>query len=666
MLGELWSTFQMNSQPPQEPGSGDLGTGKPEPSLKKGKLTGHLIATEEASEPRQGLGGMWTQVKHVLIGKPLPTEHLEHERIPKTKALAVLASDAISSTAYATEEILLVLMAAGASALSFTLPVSIAIVVLLAIVAYSYRQTIYKYPKGGGTYVVTKDNLGPVPALIAGSSLMIDYTLTVAVSVSAGISALTSAFPALATYQVALSLLCVAFITTANLRGVRESAALFTLPTYAFVISMYVLLAIGLWRVFAGQGPVEHVAAAAPVAAQGFGLFLLLRAFSSGCSAMTGTEAISDGVPAFEDPQPQNAVATLIWMAVILGTLFLGISFLASHFHILPNESETVISQVARAIVGRGAFYYFFQAVTMLILILAANTSFSDFPRLSYFMAQDHFLPRQFIFRGDRLALSTGILVLGILAAVLIAVTQADVHNLIPLYAVGVFISFTFSQASMVWRWYTRREAGWRKGLFINGIGALTTAVVATIITLTKFTHGAWMIILLLPIFVYVLRGIRNHYLKVADQLTLTKRSELQQFALPASKTLVLVSSLNKATAKTLRYAWALSTDVTALHVTDDPEAGSHMRRDWEAHNLTTPLVILESPYRSLVSPIMAYLDTIESDRQRTPVTIVLSEFVPRHWWEYLLHNQDALRLKVALFFRPNTAVVDVPYHLER
>lgn len=633
--------------------------------LKKGQMTGHLIAGEEAGSARTGLAGAITRLKHVLIGRPMPSEQLAHERIPKAKALAVFASDALSSTAYATEEILLVLVAAGAAALSLTLPISLAIAMLLAIVAYSYRQTILKYPQGGGTYIVTKDNFGFTPALIAGSALMIDYVLTVSVSISAGIAAVTSALPAFTPFQVELALLAVALLTLANLRGVRESATIFTIPTYIFVVSMFALLGLGAWRVLTGMPPVEAVAGVAPKIVEPLALFLILRAFASGCSALTGTEAISDGVPAFKEPQARNAVTTLIWMVTILGTLFLGISVLSQHFGILPSENETVLSQLARAVVGRTPFYYVIQASTALILVLAANTSFSDFPRLAYFMAKDHFMPRQFIFRGDRLGLSTGILALGILSGLLIAAVKADVHHLIPLYAVGVFISFTFSQASMVKRWWVRREEGWKQGLLINGLGAIATSVVALVITATKFLHGAWMIVLLLPLFVYTLRGIREHYLRVKEQLKIQKRTELQAFPLPPSKTLVLVSSLNRATARTLRYAMALSEDVVALHVAESLEAGKRLREEWDTYNLKMPLVILESPYRSLVSPILAYLNGIQAENQRTPVTLILSEFVPYHWWHYLLHNQDAARLKIALFFRRNTAVIDVPYHLD-
>lgn len=637
-----------------------------EPLLTKGHATGHLLATERASVAHEGLSGAVTRVKHILIGRPMPIEELVHERITKTKALAVLSSDVISSTAYASEEILLVLAAAGAAALTLTVPITVAIILLLAIVVGSYRQTIRAYPKGGGTYIVTSDNLGIIPALIAGSALMIDYVLTVAVSVSAGVAAVTSAFPRLASFSVEMALLAVAFLVVANLRGVRESATLFTLPTYLFVISLAALLGLGAWRALTGLPAVEPVAAMPLHTTETLGIFLILRAFASGCSAITGTEAISDGVPIFREPQARNASTTLVAMAVILGTLFLGISWLAQFYHVLPGANETVISQLVRAVVGRGPFYYEIQAVTALILVLAANTAFSDFPRLAYFMARDRFMPRQFVFRGDRLALSTGVIALGSLAGLLILAVQADVHHLIPLYAVGVFLSFTFSQSSMVVRWWRRRERGWRRGIALNGLGAFTTAIVAVVITFTKFTHGAWMIVLLLPAFVLGLMAIHRHYLRVGEQLVLTKKADLQAFPLPESRTLVLVSSLNKATALTLRYALALSSDVTALHITDDPEEGKRFSAAWEGYNLSIPVVILESPYRSLVAPIMTYLDMIQAENHRTPVTVVISEFVPRHWWEFILHNQDALRLKTALFFRRNTAVVDVPYHLER
>ncbi len=627
---------------------------------------GNLLATEEASEPHGGVSGTVTRVKHVLIGRPLTTSQQAHERVSKTKGLAVFASDALSSTAYATEEILLVLVVAGSAATTLSLPIALCIAALLAIVALSYRQTIFKYPMGGGTYIVTQDNFGTTPALIAGSALMIDYVLTVAVSVSAGISAIVSALPELGVVRVELALTSIALLTLVNLRGVRESATIFTLPTYLFVASIALMILLGAYRIATGQPPVEVVAGTASSVVEPLSVFLILRAFASGCSALTGTEAISDGVPAFQDPQPRNAAITLAWMATILGLLFLGITYLAHVYGVLPRPDETVLSQIARAVLGRGPAYYAIQTFTMAILILAANTSFADFPRLAYFMARDRFLPRQFIFRGDRLAFSTGILSLGLLAGLLVFAFQANPHHLIPLYAVGVFMAFTFSQSSMVKRWWTRREPGWQVGILINGLGAVTTGIVAIVIAVTKFAHGAWMILLFLPIMVSMLMGIRRHYQRVSEQLAF-KRSEAQPFPLPESQVVVPIASLNKATLRTLRYSLTLSDRVTAVHVTDDPEAAKALRKDWETYLLDTSirLVIIESPYRSLVSPILAYIETLRPEDRKTPITVALSEFVPRHGWEFFLHNQDALRLKIALFFVPNVVVIDVPYHLD-
>lgn len=626
-------------------------------------LTGHLVATEEASERP----GVIRELKHVLVGKPLSSSQLVHERIPKWKALAVLASDALSSVAYATEESLKVLVLAGAAALSLNIYVAIAIVALLAIVAFSYRQTIYKYPKGGGTYVVTKDNLGDIPALIAGSSLMVDYVLTVSVSISSGVDAVTSAFPTLKAFNVVLAMAAIAFITIANLRGVRESASLFALPTYLFILSIFGLLGLGAYRLLMGLPPVDNVAGVMPAATESVGIFLVLRAFASGCSAMTGTEAISDGVPAFQEPQAENAVKTLAAMAVTLGAMFIGITLLAIHYHVLPNNNETVISQIARAVVGRSWYYYLVQAATALILILAANTSFSDFPRLAYFMARDRYLPKQFVFRGDRLAFSTGILALGLLAGLLTLGFRASLDALIPLYAIGVFISFTFSQTSMAYRWWKRREEGWRKGIVINGVGALTTAVVAAVIMSTKFIHGAWAICILLPLMVCLLRAIHQHYGSVSDQIAMKPR-EFADVPLRSSHLLVPISSLNRASARALRYAMSLSDNVTALHVVEDQDEARQFSENWSRTFMSSVhLVLVESPYRSLISPIVAYIETLQAQRpdSKSPVTVIMSGLVPRRWWEYLLHNQDALRLKAALFFMPNVVVTDVPYHLD-
>ncbi len=627
--------------------------------------SGHLEATREVLRPRSGLGRALSHVKEFVLGQPLATAQLAHERLSKVKALAVFSSDALSSSAYATEEILRVLILGGTMALTMTLPIAIAIAILLAIVATSYRQTIKAYPQGGGSYIVTKDNLGAWPALVAAAALLIDYVLTVAVSTSAGVAAITSAIPVLHPYAVELAVGFISVITLLNLRGVRESGSIFAAPTYLFVFMAFAMLILGSLRLFA-EGPTDiHSAAATLPVIEPLSVVLVLRAFASGNAALTGVEAISDGVPAFKPPEWKNARITLVWMAVILGLLFLGISYLSVQFAVLPSEEETVVSQLGRiAFGGDTPPYYVYQAATMLILVLAANTAFSDFPRLGYFLARDHFIPHQFQFRGDRLAFSTGILVLGVLSGTILTIFHAETHALIPLYAVGVFVSFTLSQSSMVVRWWRRREPGWRSGMPINALGAATTGLVAIIIAATKFEHGAWMVILLIPSLVMVMRGINAHYRTVAEQLTLARPDEPLP-SLPRPTVLVPVPGLNRAVEHTLAVARALSPNVIAIHVADDANAGEQMRQQWDEWASDIPLVILESPYRSLMAPLLAFIDTLQRNEPRTPIVVVLSEFVPRHFWEYFLHNQSALRLKASLFFRPNTVVMDVPYHLE-
>ncbi len=634
-----------------------------------------LVAREQTYIPRSPLGRFSYALRRVLIGPALATSQLVHERLSKTKALAVFSSDALSSSAYATEEIIRALVLAGTAAvLTLTLPVAVAIGVLLAIVATSYRQTIKAYPQGGGAYIVTKDNLGTWPALVAAASLLIDYILTVAVSISAGILALTSAVPWLLEYKVLLALFCIGVITLVNMRGVRESGTIFSVPTYLFIVMAFAMIGVGLFRLSTGSLEFDEVhfseAAASWAAsdeAEALTLFLILRAFASGCAALTGTEAISDGVPAFKAPEWRNARTTLTWMAVILGALFLGISYLATHLGTIPTvgESESVVSMIARRVFGGGLAYYVMQAATMLILVLAANTAYSDFPRLSWFLARDHFMPHQFSFRGDRLAFSTGIITLGLLSALLVMAFDADTHALIPLYAVGVFTSFTLSQSSMVRRWWALREPGWRFSLPVNLVGAITTGLVTIVVASTKFTHGAWMVLVLIPLIVVVLRRINGHYVRVADQLAMEPTAEPMP-AYPEPLLVVPVPGLNRAVARTLAHARALSKNVTAIHVTDDLESAAMLRRRWKQWGTDVPLVILESKYRSLTGPLLHYLDAVAQKDPTVPVTVVLAEYVPRRWWEWPLHNQTAFRLKWTLFFRPNTTVLDVPYHLAR
>ncbi len=490
---------------------------------------GHLVATEETLAASTAAGRAFDRVKRVLIGSPLSTAAAAHERLTKVKALAVLSSDALSSVAYATEEILRVLLLAGLGALSLSLPIGAAIVVLLIVVGVSYRQTIKAYPQGGGAYIVAKDNLGELPALAAGSALLIDYILTVSVSIAAAVAALVSAAPELHTHRVALGLGFIALVTTLNLRGVRESGTIFAVPTYLFIAGIFAMLAVGFVRNAAAGFPVHEPSGEAAAVSGTLGLFLILRAFSFGCAALTGVEAISDGVPAFQPPEWKNARTTLTVMIAILTTTFGGITFLAHQYGALPMEAadpayETVVSQIARAVLwGESPAYYYIQFATMAILVLAANTAYSDFPRLAFFLARDRYLPRQFTFRGDRLAFSTGIVVLGLFSAAVLALFRGETERLIPLYAVGVFTSFTLSQGGMVARWHRLKEAGWQRGLAINLAGAIATGVVAIVIAATKFTHGAWIVIVLIPVIIPVIilgmRAIHGYYGRAAREL---------------------------------------------------------------------------------------------------------------------------------------------------
>ena len=603
-------------------------------------------------------------LKHFFVGRPIPTAQARHERLTKRSALAVFASDALSSVAYATEEILLVLMLVGVGALVVSIPIGIAISVLIAIVVSSYRQTIRAYPQGGGAYIVTKDNLGTMPGLIAAAALLIDYVLTVAVSVAAGIAALTSAFPGLFSYRVWLGVLCIAAITTANLRGLRESGKLFAAPTYLFIVSFTGMLGYGFVRwIFGWETPAPPAPEVVAQGMQSVSVFLMLRAFASGCTALTGVEAVSDGVGAFKPNEARNARIVLVWLGAILITLFMGITFLAHHYGAVPREEETVVSQLARRVFGGGLLYYEIQAVTMLILILAANTSFADFPRLAFFLARDGFIPRQFGTRGDRLVFSNGILILGGLAALLLVIFGGDTHALIPLYAVGVFISFTLSQASMVRHWLGVRGVGWWWRCGLNGLGATVTGVVMVVIAATKFTHGAWLVVLLIPLLVAAFMTVHRHYADVAQQLSM----EGYDPPPPIQNTvLVLVGDLHKGVEAALRYAQSISPSVKGVYVELDPEKTRRLEEKWGKWGLGIPLVVLNSPYRSLLGPFLDYLNHLLALGENHMVTIIIPEFIPSRWWQHLLHNQTALLVKGALLFRERVVVVDVPFHLKR
>jgi amino acid transporter len=605
----------------------------------------------------------FTALKRLLLGRPIPSRLAHHERLTKTTGLAVLSSDPLSSVAYATEEILRTLVLAGAGALWLLTPIGGVITTLLIVVALSYRQTIHAYPGGGGAYIVAKENIGDTAGLVAGAALLIDYVLTVAVSVAAGVAAVTSAFPVWFEHRVALSLAFVALITLGNLRGVRESGRIFAAPTYFFLASMFALLALGAVRVLTGTAAaatVEH--ASLPQTTGALTVFLVLRAFANGCTAMTGVEAISNGVPAFKPPEEKNAAATLTIMAGLCVALFSGTTLLVHAYGVLPREGETVVSQLARAVFdGRGVGYYAVQSATALILVLAANTAYQDFPRLASVMARDRFLPRQFGNQGDRLAFSNGIMVLAGFAAILIGAFQGDTHSLIPLYMVGVFVSFSLSQAGMFIKWRRERGPGWRRHALLNGTGAVLTTIVLGVVAVTKFAEGAWLIVGLIPILVLHFRSVRRHYDNVASQLSL---KEWKADALQHNTVVVPISGMHRAVVRALQYARSLGPDVRAVYVETDAATTEKLRTDWEKWGGSTQLVVCHSPYRSLVEPLLDYLEEIDSEHPDGFVTVVLPEFVPSRWWHHLLHNQRALLIKGALLFKPNTVVVSVPYHL--
>jgi amino acid transporter len=671
------------------------------------------------------------EIKRFIIGRALRTEQASHERLSKKTALAVFSSDALSSTAYATEEILLVLAVAAAygqpGAFKYVVPISIGIAVLLVIVAISYRQTIHAYPSGGGAYIVAKENLGTNAGLVAGASLLVDYVLTVAVSIAAGVAAITSMvqgtrYAWLDNHKVILCLIFIAFIAVANLRGVRESGALFAAPTYAFLISFLFMIGYGLFSyyTYGGAAPVpgpEEIKTAEGYHLQPLTLFLILGAFSNGCAALTGIEAISNGVPAFKKPEAKNAATTLVVMAALLTVMFLGTSVLAYLYGVHPHASETVISQFARIMfTGPMAwFYYVVQIATALILVLAANTSFADFPRLGSLLARDRFLPRQFANRGDKLVFSNGIVILGIFASILVVAFAGDTSRLIPLYAVGVFLSFTLSQSGMVRHWLKERaqirkkkkprrrpeddihftlstvdreplpdaeleaseERGstfitdevtdashWKKSIAINAVGAVATFIVLCVFIATKFIHGAWIVVVVIPLLVLMFRAIHKHYVTVAKQLSTEGLEDLH----PIRHTVIVpISGIHRGVVGALQYAKSIAPQhVQAVYVDFDEEATVKLREKWERWGAGVNLVVLPSPYRELTRPLLRYIARLERKNGNDMVTVVLPEFVPAKWWQHLLHNQSSLMLKGALLFKEGVIVISVPYHLKR
>jgi len=620
-----------------------------------------------------------------FIGRPLSTADAPHQTIGKVVGLAVFASDALSSTAYASQEILAILIAAGmTAALKNVFPISIAIVILLAIVAVSYEQTIHAYPGGGGAYIVARDNLGELPAQTAGAALLTDYILTVAVSVASGVAQIVSAYPSLFPYRVFISVIAVLFITLINLRGVKESGTAFAIPTYFFIVMMLLTVGIGMVRQLSGGLGVvldpPQIELARPLAI--ITPFLLLHAFSSGTAALTGIEAISNGITAFKEPRSRNAGVTLIWMAVILSAFFLGISYLAGHIGAMPSEEETVISQLARTVFnGRGLLYLLSIGATTVILIMAANTAFADFPRLGALHATDGFLPRQLTYRGSRLVYSRGIVALAVISCLLIILFRASVTRLIPLYAIGVFLSFTLSQAGMARRWWRvgqlqpgqeiidpgstlRYEEGWQTKMVINGFGAICTAIVMVVFAATKFLDGAWIILILIPILVAIFFAIHHHYKNLAKKLSLNNFGGFPPRTI-RHRVIIPVSGVHQGTLAALRYARILSDDVTAVHVMVEPAEAEKVRKKWKKWGEGVRMVILDSPYRLFIEPLLGYIADIAHQRQPgETITIVVPEFVSNNRLSSALHTNTADLLRSQLMNQRGIVITSVPYHV--
>ncbi len=637
---------------------------------------GHFEATQESNPPGSALEQAYRTVKRFLIGQPMETAREVHERLDKVRALAVFGADPISSCAYATEETLLVLMAAGSGALYISQYTALAISLLLSMVAFSYRQTVYAYPHGGGSYNVSRENLGQTAGLVAAAALLIDYVLTVSVSIVAGAAAVSSALyasglgPELEAINATLPhnlnanvLLSVAFITimtVGNLRGIRESGAIFAVPTYLFLGSLSLTLIVGFAKAFTGT--LQPATPPPPIIPnEALTWWLVLRAFSAGAVAMSGTEAISNGVPAFQKPESKNAATTLTIMATILGLFFLGVSQLATHMSLVPGE-ETIISQIAKAVWGTNWVYYIFQIATMGILIVAGNTAFADFPRLSSVLARDNFMPHQFLFRGDRLAFSVGIVGLGVIASVLVVVFAGDVTNLIHLYAIGVFLAFSMSDSGMVVHWWKTRGPRWKISMLINGTDAILTSSILVVVSVAKFALGGWIVVVLVPIIVAIFKFIHHHYSRVADQLRLTPERTLPTAIDPV--VIVPIDDLNYASLRAIAFASKLSPDVFVVHISENAARAEKVKAKAKQYAPDVKFIVVETPYRAFVRPLMSYIDALHDQRPDAFVTIVLPEFITAHWWEKFLHNRTATRLREAFEKHPNVAVIQIPYQL--
>ncbi len=612
---------------------------------------------------------MLHKIRDLLIGPPLPTQHLVHRRLNKIRALAAFSPDALSSIAYANQEIYLGLAVAGAAGLALAFPIGLTITGLLVLLALSYFQTIHGYPTGGGSYTVARENLGTLPGLVAAAALMVDYTLTAAVSLTAGVEAIASAFPVLWLYRVQLALLLLGVITLLNLRGIQEAGTAMSIPVYLFLGTYLPMLAWGMIRL-ALEGPGE-LARVAPPPAEPVTPFLILHAFATGCTALTGIEAISNGVPAFRPPEARNAGRTLIAMAILMAVLFVGSIGLTWALAVVPWPDETILSALARRLLGSGPAYLLIQFSTLFILTVAANTSFADFPRLAAILARDSFLPRQLAGLGDRLVFSNGIVALALATGGLILLFGGNSHALIPLFAVGAFLAFTLSQAGMVVHWGRERGRGWRLKTALNGLGALATSLTTLAVGISKFTEGAWITLLAIPLIVAWFLRVRAHYREVACELSMHGLPPSLEIP-PRPRVVIPISGVHRGVVDAVNFARSIAREVTAVYVELEPGSGERVRRKWEHWWPDVPLVILPSPYRSIVGPLLDFLD--ETDRQHNDgqqAAIILPEFVPAHWWHNLLHNQTAWLLKAALLYRRRRlgfqrVIIDIPYHLRR
>jgi amino acid transporter len=622
---------------------------------------GVMTARPEASEPTKQGEMFVAGVRRLLFGRPLASDEELEERLPKVKALATFSSDNLSSVAYASELIMFTLLAAGSTAFWLVMPISLLIVTVFVIIVISYRQTIRAYPSGGGSYIVAKENLGIGPALLAAAALLTDYVLTVSVSVAAGVLAITSAFPELEWLRVPLGVVAILFVMLINLRGLRESGTLFAAPTYLFLAITLGLIGLGMLRTLLGDTPHVTGVVAAVVPAETLGVLLIMRAFADGCSAITGVEAVSNGVPAFKPPEWKNARTTLTVMGALVAVMFLGLSYLAGVVGATPSDHESIVSQIGRAVFGLGPLYYVLQLATTGLLILAANTSFADFPRLSSILARDGYMPSRFSFRGERLAFSAGIVVLALVAIVVLVAFGGLVTALIPLYAIGVFTSVTLSQVGMVRHWLREREAGWRRSAVINGVGAVATGIVTLIFAIAKFALGAWLIIVIIPILVGAMLFIHRQYERRRLEVHVRPEAVIGS-TLRRQHVIIPVPEVTRDVVQAVKFGRSMSLDITAVHVTDDVDGAEEIRTRFERQIPGIPFVIVESPYRQLVRPLIRYLEYTAARFEDDVLVVLLPEYVPRHWWEKYLYNENARRIREALLGRKNILIADVPF----